>query len=61
MRSSPTWERIWLSCRVCDHAWDDFQPNGVPPDTWIAHVQSYRCPECGSQDLLLRREPLEAE
>lgn len=57
----PTFAPIWLACKACGHAWDDWQPQGVPVATWAAHVSAYRCPHCGAGkgDVLLRRAPLD--
>ena len=59
----PTWEPIWLLCKWCGHAWDDWQPNSVPFSTWIAHSKTYRCPQCGKggRVILIRSQPLNAE
>jgi hypothetical protein len=63
MSDCPTWEPIWLACKACKHAWDDWQPCDVPPATWIAHVKTYHCPECGKgrRYVLIRSMPLSAE
>ena len=55
---STSWGPIWLLCQDCGHAWDDWQSCRVPFETWIAHVKSYRCPECGadSKHISLRIE-----
>ncbi len=58
----PTFEPIWLSCKGCGHAWDDWQPNYVPVDTWISYVKSYRCPKCNATyGILIRMKPLTEE
>lgn len=56
----PTWGPIWLACKACGHWWDDWQPCGVPIDTWVAHVGTYHCPICGkgSRSVLVRRRPM---
>jgi hypothetical protein len=57
----PTWEVIWLHCKACGHRWDDWQPAMVPIPTWVAHVGTYRCPNCGKggDDVLIRMLPLD--
>jgi len=52
----PTWEPIWLACKSCRHAWDDWTPQDVPAITLIAHWKTYRCPACGKggRSVLLR-------
>ena len=57
---APTWEPIWLGCKRCGHEWDDWQPQMVPVATWVAHVRTYRCPECGARSghIVLRVEPV---
>ena len=59
----PSWHPIWLQCKNCDHKWDDWQPWGVPISTWIAHVNTYRCPSCsaGFRNILLRMNPIKEE
>ena len=61
VRERPSWEPIWLVCKVCDHQWDDWQPSNVPAETWAAHVRTYRCPNCGKggRRVLLRTRPLD--
>jgi len=61
MRERPTFVPIWLACKACHHEWDDWQPQNVPIETWVAHVTTYRCPNCGAGkgDLLLRKKPIE--
>lgn len=58
----PVWLPIWLACRSCKHEWDDWQPNVVPLQTWIAHVKTYQCPQCGAgaSRIVLRRKTPEA-
>lgn len=58
----PWWAPIWLICKSCRHAWDDWQPQQCPIDTWVTHVKTYRCPNCGKRGLniYLRMTPLEA-
>ena len=60
MTERPTWLPIWLQCRPCGHAWDDWQPNACPIETWIAHAGTYRCPQCGAspQQIVLRTTPI---
>lgn len=56
--ANPTWEPIWLSCRACTSAWSDCQPNGVSLATWIAHMETLRCPTCGNTaNVMLRTTP----
>jgi hypothetical protein len=63
MSERPTFGPIWLACKRCKHAWDDWQPRNVPIETWAAHVMTYRCPQCdaGKGDVLLRMKPLDGE
>jgi hypothetical protein len=58
----PNWGPIWLACK-CGQKWDDWQPQQVPIDTWVAHIKTFRCPKCGNRghNILLRRFPLEDE
>jgi hypothetical protein len=57
----PDWDKIWLQCKHCQAAWDDWQPVFCPIPTWIAHVKTYRCPNCRrrGRNILLRMKPLE--
>jgi hypothetical protein len=57
-RPKPEWQPIWLRCKQCNVAWDDWQPCHVPAETWCAHACTYHCPECGSDMVLLRLIPL---
>jgi hypothetical protein len=59
--SKPTWNTIWLACK-CGRKWDDWQPCMVPVSTWIAHVKTYRCPQCGKsgRNILIRLTALDA-
>lgn len=50
----PTWEPLPLRCR-CGNEWDDWQPNNVPPATWIAHIRALSCPACGNRRKLFIR------
>jgi hypothetical protein len=60
--SGPSWVAIWLFCKKCAHAWDDWQPSGVPMATYVAHLKSYRCPACGTRrGIFLRRWPLKKD
>jgi len=63
MRERPTFVPIWLACRHCRHAWDDWQPQDVPVETWVAHVKTYRCPRCGADagHVVLRAKPIEGD
>jgi len=45
----PEWTPIFLVCFKCRHDWEDWQPCHCPVDTWVAHVKTYRCPECGAR------------
>lgn len=40
-----------MYCRSCDHIWTENWLTNVLISVWIAHVQSLRCPECGSREL----------
>lgn len=61
----PTWDPLWLACKSCGHAWDDWQPCHVPVDTWLTHLKTHRCPQCGKgysdKNLLLRFKPLDQQ
>jgi hypothetical protein len=61
MSERPSFVPIWLACKACEHAWDDWQPMGVPVEAWAAHVETYNCPRCGGgiDGLRLRWEPME--
>lgn len=58
----PTWEPLAQRCGACGHEWDDWQPNNVPADTWIAHLRTFRCPKgcAGEGRLFIRFHPLPA-
>ena len=58
--TKPAWGPIWLACKACRHEWDDWQPAMVPIATWVAHVKTYHCPNCGkgARNVLIRRHPL---
>jgi hypothetical protein len=57
MHPKPTWEPLTLCCGACKHEWDDWQPLHVPAETWIAHVNTLRCPECAKRKLFMRASP----
>lgn len=56
----PTWQPLWLACKVCGHIWDGWQPCNVPIPVWIATIDNLRCPRCGvgPERLTLRTKPL---
>lgn len=57
----PEWTPIWLQCKACETKWDDWQPSDVPVATWVAHVKTYHCPNCGhgGKSILIRMSPLD--
>jgi hypothetical protein len=59
VKMKPSWTPIWLACK-CGKQWDDWQPRDVPVATWLAHVKTYRCPQCGKsgKNILVRAAPL---
>lgn len=60
MTEKPGWSQIWYECMYCEHAWNDWQPTDVPITTWLKHVHSHACPECGLgiEDIKIRNYPL---
>lgn len=62
-RPKPTWAPVWLACGGCGHKWDDWQPIGVPIDSWIGFMTHTRCPSCGAgpTTITLRSMPLDRE
>ena len=59
VKMKPSWTPIWLACK-CGKQWDDWQPRDVPLATLLAHVKTYRCPQCGKsgKNILVRAAPL---
>jgi hypothetical protein len=56
----PTSDAIWLRCKACGDAWDDWLPVHVPIATAVAHMQTYRCPACRAdwEHITIRTQPL---
>ena len=57
----PYFVAIWLACKACGGKWDDWQPQGCPIATWVAHIKTYRCPHCGKRgrNIFIRLKPLD--
>lgn len=49
----PVFEKLPLRCGKCGVDWEDWQPQHCPVDTWVAHVKTFRCPECGDRKHVL--------
>jgi hypothetical protein len=56
-RDKPSFVPLWLSCS-CGYWWDDWQPSGVPLETWTAHIRTIQCPVCSGGRVFKRTRPL---
>ena len=56
MSDAPVFIPLRCACKACGHRWDDWQPSYVPVATWVAHIKTIRCPQCGKggRSVLLR-------
>lgn len=37
-----------LTCKACNHVWEDNTLTGVTTHVWITHVKMFNCPKCGA-------------